>query len=260
MNNIKFEIQNQIGIIRFNRPEVLNSFTIEMSNEFAATLNTCSEDKNIRAIYLTGNGRGFCAGQDINEFLASSQNEIHLGEILKKTYEPIILKIREIEKPIVCGVNGVAAGAGANIALACDFVVASEKASFIQSFSKIGLIPDAGGSFFLPRLVGFSKATELLMLADKVLALDAEKIGMIYKCVPGNLLEEVSLKLAERLSKMPTKAIGYIKKLMNESFSNNLQNQLSLEAKLQELAGFTKDFKEGINSFLEKRNPNFTGE
>ncbi len=260
MNNINFTSENQIGIIRLNRPDVLNSFTIEMSKEVASALQQCGEDNNIRAIYITGNGRGFCAGQDINEFLSGGLEEIHLGKILEETYTPIIRAIRTIEKPIICGVNGVAAGAGANIALACDFVVASERASFVQSFSKIGLIPDAGGSFFLPRLVGFAKATELFMLADKISAADAEKLGMIYKSVPENEMEIVAIKLAERFSLLPTKAIGYIKKLLNSTFSNSLEDQLSMEGELQELAGMTKDFKEGINAFLEKRNPKFLGE
>ena len=180
-------------------------------------------------------------------------------KILEEHYNPIVARIRKIEKPIIAAVNGVAAGAGANIALACDVVIASEYASFIQAFSKIGLIPDSGGTFFLPRLIGFQKASALMMLGDKVSALDAEKLGMVYKVVPSENFEEEVQKIATTLSKMPTKALGMTKRLLNKSMTNSLEDQLDMEGKLQIEAAQSEDYAEGVNAFVEKRTPNFKG-
>ena len=222
------------------------------------TLDDCNTDANVRAIVITGNGKAFCAGQDLKEV---TDPELNPGfrKILEEHYNPIIQKIRTIEKPIVAAVNGVAAGAGANIALACDIVVANEHASFIQAFSKIGLIPDSAGTFFLPRLIGFQKASALMMLGDKVTATEALTLGMIYKLYPTAIFEEEVKILVENLAKMPTKALGLTKRLLNQSMNNNLEQQLALESDLQIEASSTNDYKEGVTAFVEKRKPEFKG-
>jgi 2-(1,2-epoxy-1,2-dihydrophenyl)acetyl-CoA isomerase len=232
-----------------------------MGSEFRSALNESSKDKKVRAILITGEGKGFCAGQDLDEAVPKEDKAIpDLGQIVKENYNPIIKLLRSIEKPVICAVNGVAAGAGANIALACDIVVASDKASFIQAFSKIGVIPDSGGTYFLPRLVGFSRATSLMMMADKVTAEEAQNMGMIYKVIPHENFFDESLKIAKKLSAQPTKALGYIKRLLNKSFENTLDEQLKMEEELQTLAGKTHDYIEGVKAFQEKRKPNFRGE
>jgi 2-(1,2-epoxy-1,2-dihydrophenyl)acetyl-CoA isomerase len=214
-------------------------------------------DSKIRAVYIIGEGKAFCAGQDLQE--AIDPKGPGLSRIVSEHYNPIIQRIRLIEKPVIAAVNGVAAGAGANIALACDIVIATESASFIQAFSKIGLIPDSGGTFFLPRLIGIQKATALMMLGDKVSAMEAEKIGMIYKFFPDDTFAEESLKIAEKLAQMPTKGLGLTKRLLNQSFTNNLADQLEMEEQLQTNAGKSYDYKEGVNAFLEKRPAVFKG-
>lgn len=257
--SIEFTINNNLAEIRLNRPDVLNSFNREMALEFQNVLMKCDGDPEVRAIYLTGNGRSFCAGQDLAEAIAEDGPE--LKKIVKEHYNPIILLLRKIEKPVVCFVNGVAAGAGANIALACDIVFASENASFIQAFSKIGLIPDSGGTFTLPRLIGYQKAAALMMLGDKISAEDAEKINMIYKtCVPTeNENENEAYKTATILSQMPTVGLGLTKRALNASLTNSLEAQLDMEEKLQTLAGSTYDYNEGVNAFLDKRKAEFKG-
>lgn len=244
--------------IRLNRPDVLNSFTIPMAMEFQAALDQAAADKTIRALLLTGEGRGFCAGQDLAEVIM--ENGPKVSEIVNKTYNPIITKIRQLEKPVVCGVNGVAAGAGANLAFACDITLAAESAIFIQAFSKIGLIPDAGGTFFLPRLIGSQKATALMMLAEKLPSAEAEKLGLIYKVVLDADLYTEALKVAQTLAEMPTVGLGLTKRAINRGMNNTLEEQLKLEAVLQEEASNSYDHKEGVKAFLEKRKPVFKGE
>ena len=258
MNTILLKIENQIAFISLNRPDVFNSFNREMAFLMQDTLDICDNDNNVRAIVITGNGKAFCAGQDIGEI---TNPELNPGfrKILDDHYNPIIKKIRNIEKPIIAAVNGVAAGAGANIALACDIVLASESASFIQAFSKIGLIPDSAGTFFLPRLIGIQKATALMMLGDKVSAQEAVELGMIFKCFPDDSFNDEVLKMATTLANMPTKALGLIKKLMNQSITNNLEQQLQLESDLQIEASSTNDYNEGVTAFVEKRKPVFKG-
>jgi len=258
MNSVELKIENNIAQITLNRPEVFNSFNREMALKLQETLDACEENTDVRAIVLTGNGKAFCAGQDLKEV---TSNELNPGfkKILEEHYNPIIARIRNIEKPIIAAVNGVAAGAGGNMALACDIVVASEKASFIQAFSLIGLIPDSGGTFFLPRLVGFQKASALAMLGDKVSATEAEQIGMIYKVIPEENFGGEVLELALKLATMPTKALGLIKKSFNQSLTNDLNAQLALESKYQIEAAQTDDYAEGVKAFIEKRKPNFKG-
>lgn len=257
MSNINFNIENGVGIITLNRPDKFNSFVRQMAFDLQARLDECEKNSEVRAIYLTAEGKAFCAGQDLAE--AIDPNQTDLNKIVEEHYNPIVERLRNIEKPIVCAVNGVAAGAGANLALACDIVFAAKSASFIQAFSKIGLIPDSGGTYFLPRLVGMQKAAALMFLGDKVMAEDAEKMGMIYKAVADENLQEEAMKIAKTLAKMPTKGIGLTKRLLNESFNNTLTQQLILEGDLQTIAGSTYDYNEGVNAFLEKRPANFIG-
>ena len=258
--NLKYQISNGVAKVSLNRTDVLNSFNREMAREVQAALSRAGQDKEVRVILLTGEGRAFCAGQDLEEAVPPDGSPPpEISDIVRQSYNPIIRFIRTIEKPVVCAVNGVAAGAGANIALACDFVIASEKASFIQAFCKIGLIPDSGGTFFLPRLVGIPRATEMMMLGDKVTAQEALDMGMIYKVYPADAFMDEAIKFSNYLATQPTKGLGLIKQAINESLNNNLENQLEIEAKLQKIAGATEDSKEGIKAFLEKRTPNFKG-
>lgn len=257
MNFISTQLKNNVLIITLNRPDKFNSFNREMALELQNELDNAENNELVRSIVLTGTGKAFCAGQDLSEAIDS--NGPGIEKIVREHYNPIILKIRKIEKPIIAAVNGVAAGAGANIALACDIVIAAQSSTFIQAFSKIGLVPDSGGTFFLPRLIGFQNASALMMLGDKVSATDAQSMGMIYKVFSDEIFMDEVLKLADNLSKMPTKAIGYTKRLLNESMTNNLQEQLIQEGSLQVEAANSFDYKEGVNAFLEKRKPEFKG-
>ncbi len=258
MSHIEINIEDQVCIIKLNRPKVFNSFNKEMAFELQEILDNCEKNPAVRSILLTGEGKAFCAGQDLQELTAPDGPK--LSDIVREHYNPIIKRIRSIEKPIVCAVNGVAAGAGANIALACDITIAGESVAFIQAFSKIGLIPDSGGTFFLPRSIGMQKATALMMLADKVMAADAEKMGMIYKvCADESLMEE-TLKVAKKLAVLPTIGLGLTKRALNKSITNDLTAQLALEDELQTAAGKTYDYNEGVAAFLEKRKPKFKGE
>ena len=258
MSVIDFKKENGVATIALNRPDVFNSFNREMALAVIDALDDCAADENVRCIVLTGNGKAFCAGQDLNEAI-DPNNGITFEVILNEHYNPIVRRIRNIEKPVIAAVNGVAAGAGANIAFACDFAVASQKASFTQAFSKIGLVPDSGGTFFLPRLVGLQRATALMMLSDKLSAQEAESIGLIYKAVEEENFQNFVAELAARLAQMPTKALGMTKKLINAGFNNNLDQQLDMEGAYQVIAGESYDYQEGVNAFLEKRKAVFKG-
>ncbi len=251
------EIDNGVLYITLNRPDKYNSGTQEMAFAFHKALDKARDNDDVRAVYITGAGKAFCAGQDLGEIV--DPNGLELPLIVKDHYNPTVERIRNLNKPVVAAVNGVAAGAGANIALACDVVVASEGASFIQAFSKIGLIPDSGGTFTLPRLIGLQRASALMMLGDKVSAADALQMGMLYKVFPIDTFVKESRKIVQKLAKMPTKALGMTKILLNESIKNSLKQQLELEGRYQELASHTEDYKEGVDAFLEKRKPTFKG-
>ena len=256
---IKLDVEQGVASITLNRPDVLNSFNVAMATELQQALGSVAKDAALRAVLLTGAGRGFCAGQDLAE--ASPKNGVlpDLGEFVRKSYNPIVLAIRTLEKPVVCAVNGVAAGAGANLALACDIVFASSDASFIQSFAKIGVIPDSGGTFLLPRIVGLARATALTMLAEKVSAQQAMEWGMIYKVTEPSALIETARQTALHLASQPTAGLGLTKRAFNRSLGIDLRGQLDYEEELQREAGRTSDYEEGVRAFLEKRKPVFTG-
>jgi len=250
------EIKGALAVLTLNRPDKYNAFNREMALALQTALDECA-DPSVRAVLITGTGKAFCSGQDLAE--AIDPNGPGMKKILAEHYNPIVRKIVALEKPIVAAVNGVAAGAGANLALCCDITVAAESASFIQAFSKIGLVPDTGGSFFLPRLVGKQKATAWMMLGDKIGAREAEQQGMIYAVYPDADFSTAAMNLAEQLSQMPTQALARIKKQLQLSAIQTLEQQLQTEDDLQQEAAATLDFQEGVNAFLEKRNPRFTG-
>lgn len=257
MSSILFEVKDAVAFITFNRTDKYNAFNREMALLLQEKLDEC-KSAEVRCVYITGNGKAFCSGQDLEEVV--DPNGPKIDAIVGEHYNPIIKQIRKLEKPVVAAVNGVAAGAGANIALCCDIVVAAKSASFIQAFSKIGLIPDSGGTFFLPRLIGWQKASALMMLGDKINAEEAERMGMIYKALANETFAGESSKIAVTLANMPTKGLAYTKQLLNNSFENSYEDQLHDEEIFQQRAGSTKDYKEGVQAFLEKRKPNFTGE
>lgn len=256
MSTLLFEVRDQTGFITLNRPDKFNSFNREMALALQDALDACKEEA-VRAVLITGAGKAFSAGQDIGELVGEQRIEIR--QILSEHYNPIVQRIRKLEKPVVAAVNGVAAGAGANIALCCDVVVSAESATFIQAFSKIGLIPDSGGTFFLPRLIGWQKASALAMLGDKVSATEAERMGMLYKVFPDEQLAEESRKIALTLANMPTQGLALTKQLFNISIHSTLDDQLQEEDVFQQRAAMTEDYQEGINAFLEKRKPVFKG-
>ena len=257
-NPLIFSLDNGVATLRLNRPEVFNSVNKPLALAFQQRLRECRDNAEVRAVLITGTGRAFCAGQDLAEITGPDSPEV--AEIVEQHYNPIILLIRELDKPVVAAVNGVAAGAGANIALACDIVVAKESAAFIQAFSKIGLIPDSGGTYFLPRLVGLQRATALMMTGDKVSAAEAVQMGMIYKAFADETFDHDVAALVRKLAAMPTKGLAYTKQLLNSTFANNVVQQLRAEGDYQLRAGATTDYREGVAAFLEKRQPTFTGQ
>ncbi len=256
---ILFEIDQGVARITLNRPDVLNSIHTAMSGEIQEALAQAAREREIRAVLLTGTGRGFCAGQDLDEVRPGAAVDDFAAHA-RKFYTPLVRGLRALEKPVVCAVNGVAAGAGANLALACDLVLAAEEASFVQVFAKIGLVPDTGGSFFLPRLVGLARATALAMLAEKITGLQAVDIGLIYRAYPAASLDEEAFKLAVHLASQPTLGLGLTKRLLNATWVNDLEAQLELEAECQGAAGRSADYAEGVAAFLAKRKPVFTGQ
>jgi len=255
---VESSLQNEVLRLTLNRLDKLNSIIEPMAHQLQEALVEAGEDNNVRVILLTAKGKAFCAGQDLPEVVDKGE-EYELGETVRGSYNPIIKAIRYLEKPVVCAVNGTAAGAGANIAFACDIVLASKEAVFVQSFSKIGLIPDSGGTFILPRLVGLQRTNAMYLLDEKISSEQAVEMGLIYKAVEaGSLINEAN-DICKRLASMPTKGFGLYKRAINQSFMNNLDEQLEVEANLQSKAGKTHDYHEGVQAFMDKRKPNFEG-
>ena len=256
---IKFTHQDGVAVLTLNRPEALNSFTNQMHAEVREALETVSLEASIRCLLLTGEGRGFCAGQDLNDGMGAGDGALDLNALIEENYNPLIKTLMGLEVPVICAVNGVAAGAGANIALACDIVLAARSASFIQAFCKIGLIPDSGGTWTLPRAVGLPRAMALSLLGDKVPAEQAESWGMIWKCFDDDQLMNQAMSMARHLATQPTKCLAYIKRALHASATHTIEQQLELEKDLQTLAGRTEDYAEGVAAFIGKRKPEFKG-
>jgi 2-(1,2-epoxy-1,2-dihydrophenyl)acetyl-CoA isomerase len=246
-------------VITLNRPQRLNAFTEAMHVALRDALAQAEDDASCRALLLTGAGRGFCTGQDLNDRLAKPGETVVLGGTLEAFYNPLIRKLRSLPFPIIAAVNGAAAGAGCNVALACDIVLAARSASFIQSFARIGIIPDAGGTWFLPRLVGSARARGLALLAEPLPAEKAEAWGLIWKAVDDNTLMAEAEKLCVHFASAPTMGLALIKRALEESWGNDLDAQLDLEKEFQREASLTPDYAEGVRAFLEKRRPVFTG-
>ena len=257
---IKFETSEGVATLTLNRPKALNSFTMEMHGEVREAMVQVTNDASIRCLVITGAGRGFCAGQDLGDrAVAADDAPPDLGESVEKNYNPLIRSIMNLPKPVICAVNGVAAGAGSSIALACDIVLAARSASFIQVFCKIGLVPDSGGTWNLPRAVGLARAKGLAMLGDRLPAETAEQWGLIWKCIDDDELQAEAQKMASYFATQPTRALGRIKKLLNESGTNTLVEQTELEKEAMQELGQSADYKEGVAAFMEKRPPVFKG-
>lgn len=258
--HILFTIEQGVATLTLNRPEQLNSFNAQMHKEVREALKQVRQNPDVRCLLITGSGRGFCAGQDLGDRnVAPGAAAPDLGESIEKNYNPLIRALRDLPMPVICAVNGVAAGAGANIALACDITLAAKSASFIQAFCKIGLVPDSGGTWTLPRAVGMARAKALALLGDRLSAEQAEQWGMIWRCVDDDALQDEALKLARQLATQPTYGLALIKRALNASASNSFDAQLDLERDLQRLAGRSEDYREGVAAFMAKRTPEFKG-
>ena len=258
---IILSVDNGAAVLTLNRPDRLNSFTAEMHEEMQAALTEIERNGSIRALLLTGAGRGFCAGQDLGDRAVAPGGEaVDLGQSCENYWNPMVRRLAEMRIPVVCAVNGVAAGAGANVALACDIVMAAKSAKFIQSFANIGLIPDSGGSWVLPRLIGQARALAITLTGEHILAEKAESWGMIYKAVEDEALMEEAQKLVARLAKGPTRGLAETKKRIRESSLNTLQEELDHERDAMRELGYSKDYAEGVAAFMEKRKPFFSGE
>ncbi|MBV0931848.1 2-(1,2-epoxy-1,2-dihydrophenyl)acetyl-CoA isomerase PaaG [Marinobacterium weihaiense] len=257
---IEFAITDGVAVLTLNRPDRMNSFNTQMHAEVRDALKQVKKSDEARCLLITGNGRGFCAGQDLSDRNVAPGAEMpNLGESIEQNYNPLIRSLQALEMPVICAVNGVAAGAGANIAFACDIVLAARSASFIQAFCKIGLVPDSGGTWTLPRLVGHARATALTMLGDKISAEQAMAWGMIWKCVDDEALQAEAQSMARHLATQPTKGLAFIKRALQASWNNSFDEQLDLERDLQTLAGRTEDYREGVSAFMDKRQPTFKG-
>jgi|SRR5579875_2128498 len=252
---ILFEFHDSIARLTLNRPQKLNSFTVQMHEELRHALDSIESNENMRVLVITGAGRGFCAGQDLSDRAVAGD----LGASIDKYYAPLVRRLRSLPLPVIAAVNGVAAGAGANLALACDLVIAAKSASFIESFSKLGLIPDTGGTYFLPRLIGTARAMGLAMLAEKISAEQAENWGLIWKCVDDADFTARIDELAQQLAVAPTKGLARIKQAIYGSANHSLDEQLDMERDLMRELGASRDYREGVSAFLEKRTPKFTG-
>ncbi|MDV7445299.1 2-(1,2-epoxy-1,2-dihydrophenyl)acetyl-CoA isomerase PaaG [Acinetobacter baumannii] len=258
--NIIAEEKNGVGYLTFNRPKALNSFNVDMHREVAEVLNQWTKNPDVRCVVISGEGRGFCAGQDLGDRVVDPNAEApDLGYSIETYYNPLIKTIVNMPKPVICAVNGVAAGAGVNIALACDLVIAAKSANFVQAFCRLGLVPDSAGTWFLPRAVGHARAMGLTLLGDKLPAETAKEWGMIWDVVEDAELKTKVTELAERLAKQPTFGLSLIKKAIHQSSNNTFDEQMLLERDLQRIAGRSEDYREGVQAFMNKREPNFKG-
>jgi 2-(1,2-epoxy-1,2-dihydrophenyl)acetyl-CoA isomerase len=258
---IEYNLDEGVAVLRLNRPETLNSFNTQMHAEVRSALGVARRDKAVRCLLITGNGRGFCAGQDLNDrAVAPGGDAVDLGESVEQNYNPLIRAIAALELPVICAVNGVAAGAGASIALACDIVLAARSASFVQAFAKIGVIPDSGGTWHLPQALGLPRAKALALLGEKLSAEKAEQWGLIWKCLDDDKLQDEALAMARHLATQPTRALARIKQAMNRALSSPLDEQLELEKGFMRELGYSHDYQEGVAAFKEKRKPEFRGE
>lgn len=256
---IAWELKEGVGVIILNRPEVYNAFNREMDRALITALREAASDSRVRALVITGAGKAFCSGQDLNDRSDLNLESLSLGESVRERYNPLIRTITEMEKPVIASVNGVAAGAGCSLALACDMRIVSDRAKFVEAFVRIGLVPDSGSSWFLPRLIGFGRAMELLATGREVDAQEAVQIGLANRLVPHERLVGESIAFARKLAQAPTRAIGWTKRALHQAMDSGLEEALELEARLQELAGKTEDFREGVQAFMEKRTPRFQG-
>jgi len=260
-STIEYQVNNGVAILTLNRPEKLNSFTQAMHLEVRAALESLQQDKTVRVLVLTGAGRGFCAGQDLSDrAVAPGEKGVDLGDSVEQFYAPLVLTLRGLPMPVICAVNGVAAGAGANLALACDIVIAAQSASFVEAFCRLGLIPDTGGTWHLPRLIGIARATGLAMLGEKLSAEKAEQWGLIWRCVPDADLMKEALAMANHFATAPTKGLAFTKKALQASYANTLPEQLKLEGAMMRELGHSHDYQEGVAAFIGKRPANFTGQ
>jgi 2-(1,2-epoxy-1,2-dihydrophenyl)acetyl-CoA isomerase len=255
-SNVLVATQGTVRLLTLNRPATLNSFTAQMHGELLPALQAAADDRNVRAVVITGAGRGFCAGQDLND--PAMVGSVDVGAVIERHYRPLATRIRTMPVPVIAAVNGVAAGAGANFALCCDLVVAARGASFIQAFSKIGLVPDCAGTWLLPRLVGRARAIGLAMTADKLPATEAERIGLIWQCVDDSALMDTALALAKRLAQMPSHALAETRRVIDAAMPMDFSQALTLEADTQRELGKAHDFGEGVAAFFAKRAPVFT--
>lgn len=254
---IQFDVEHHVAVLTLNRPEQLNAFTAEMNREIRQACQQVAQQEDIRALVITGAGKAFCAGEDLKS--VSSGQEVNYGDVLRQRYNPMMKALHQLEKPVIAAVNGAAAGAGMSLALACDFRLASKNASFVEAFVHIGLVPDSGGCYYLPRIVGWAKALELALLGEKLSAEKAYELGLVTSLSePDDLMKDAML-FAQRLANMPTKAIGLIKKTMLKGLNSSFVETLEAESYAQEIAGQTEDHLEGVQAFLEKRRPVFTG-
>ena len=258
--NIQFQIENGIALLTLNRPDKLNSFTQAMHLEVRAALDALKADNSVRVLLLTGAGRGFCAGQDLSDrAVEPGADGVDLGHSVETYYAPLVMALKSLPMPVICAVNGVAAGAGANLALACDIVLAGKSASFVEVFCKLGLIPDTGGTWHLPRLVGHARAMGMAMLGEKITAEKAEQWGLIWKCGPDDALMTEAMAMATHFSTAPTKGLAFTKQAFAASYANSLEEQLRLEGQMMRELGYSKDYREGVAAFMAKRTPNFSG-
>ncbi|MFC0418110.1 enoyl-CoA hydratase-related protein [Cytobacillus solani] len=253
--SVKYEVNNQVAWITLNRPEKLNAFTEQLNKDLQHAVKQANRDTAIRCLVITGEGRAFCSGEDLGGIM----DDMDHGEVLRSRYNPMVMELHKCEKPIIAAVNGVAAGAGMSLALACDFRLLSEKASFIEAFIHVGLVPDAGNLYYLPKLIGHAKALELAVLGEKISAQTAQELGLATRVIPLDRWTEEITSFAEKLAAMPTTAIGLIKKNLKSSWGYSLEESLEKDAQAQRIAGLTTDHKEGVQAFIEKRKPVFTG-